>query len=234
MQMKSKLVLLLLMILCTHGFSQLEKGRKLISSSASYLTNTINSSNFTNGNGSQKQVDKNFNLFLKLGYLVRENIMWGGYLNGQYLNTINEVKDKSNSNSVQVTSQKTNTHLLGTFLRLYRFPLKNVLAVYMEFSGDGGYQNQRLTSYKGLSGVPPPTSNPNTTKGTLLNFQVSTGLVYWLSKKWGIEASSTNFGLTYKNLNSYSGSSKIRNISSLNSNSNFSLSALSLGVNYYY
>jgi hypothetical protein len=233
MQMKNKSILLLLMLGCTNGFSQLEKGRKLISSSASYLTNTINSSNFANGNGSQKQVDKNFNLFLKLGYLVRENVMWGGYLNGQYLKTINEVKDKSNSNIVQVTSQKTNTHLLGTFLRLYRFPIKNVLAVYVEFSGDVGYQNQRLTSYKGLSGVPPP-GTANTTKGGLLNFQISTGLVYWLSKKWAIEASTTNFGLTYKNLNSYSGTSKIRNISSLNSNSNFSLSALSLGMNYYF
>ena len=231
--MKAKAMIIIICLLAMKGFTQLEKGRKLISASAGYVTNNINSMNYTNGNGSQKQMERNFSVFLKKGYLVKDNLMWGVYLNGQYLKTSNETKDKSNSNVVQITSQKTNTHLLGTFFRLYRFPVKSVLAVYIEFSGDGGYQNQSLISYKGLSGV-PPAGNTNKTKGAIANFQISSGLVYWLGKKWGIEASATNFGLTYKNLNLYNGKSKIRNISSLNSNSNFSLSALTLGVNYYY
>ena len=223
-------------VISTNSFAQLAKGTFMPGIGFGYNYNSVRNHDPINGGGySNDNTYKTSNLLgnINLGYFITDKIVLGVFGGYSQSNNDNTEFQNLNNNINYLSSSTSNSILSGVFIRSYKMFKNNKFGFFGQFSSSYSFgKSSRHYSQTNNSGF----TNYSETRGTsgMFRASISPGIVYFISNKVGIEAMFGNVGFnsgTYDSFNQYTqvGSGTVNNFYT-----NFSLSSLQLGVNFYF
>jgi hypothetical protein len=187
--------------------AQFTKGSVLIGGSVSFSSNQSNS-DYTPG----KSGAKNGNFNISLGKAVRENAVFGMFVNYQYYEYTYGIPNGPSKSS-------SNGYGIGVFYRLYKDLGKEF---YLFGEAGGGYQGSNLSGYDS-SGNKVSTGNSN--GGQIYLYP---GIAYKISKKFIVELSIPQlFNVNYSNTKYKSGGATVSTNDNFYVNANLNSNPLS-------
>ena len=172
----------------------------------------------------------NLNGNIKLGYFITDKIVVG--IMGGYTQSIND--NQYNNINYQYSSSSTNSSALGgVFLRGYKIFKNNKFGFFGQFIST--YSFGKVSSHSIQLNNSGSTYNSET-RGTsgIFNTSISPGIVYFISNKVGIEAMFGSLGFNSGTTKDFSKYNQVGSGTTNNFYTNFSLSSLQIGVNFYF
>jgi hypothetical protein len=232
--MKKIIIMYFLTALSLKDNAQIQKGNLILGGNincyrnSSRFIDTVKSPtyNYKNKNGS-------LNVNLNCGYFFTDNLAAGVFLGGNSYSYINE--SSNNSGAINIFTQyrteiRNTTCSAGAFARFYGMEKENKLRIFAQLNG--AYQlGWSITKNKQSNA---PDKREITDKGTGYQASINPGIVYFVTKKIGLE---TTFGSIYysHHLNThFSNGLKVNTITGDAFSTNFSLSSIRFGVYFYF
>jgi hypothetical protein len=232
---KINFVMLALLLSVSSYYAQLSKGTFMPGIGINYSYNsskshdTINAGGLANDNASKST---NFSTNIKLGYFISDKVVigvLGGYSSQTYDNTWLQ------NNTYSYDRFNTNNGIYGgVFLRYYKLMKNNKFGFFGQLSSNYTFGKTRSHSTEyNINSQYYYDSETHGTSGTF-NASISPGIVYFISNKVGVEAMFGNIGFNSQNNKSFSKYNQVGTGSSNSFYTNFSLTSLQLGVNFYF
>jgi outer membrane protein len=170
--MKKTLSLTFLALLCLEVNAQLQKGNILVGGSVSFSTTSNDQEGITSD---YHYKNTQFGVDPRAGYFLSDRGVAGlglGFFASHYT--------ADNASSAQ--ENKGNDFSISPFYRFY-FPLGDKIALFVHSSASLGFSKVKIAIEE------DNTEDENyTSKGTSYSVGVNTGLNYFLSEKWALEA----------------------------------------------
>ena len=228
-----KITILLFSLIALTDYAQLAKGRIMLGGSFNYY------GNYSNRTDTNTEVlnykNTNFSGSLRCGYFVTDNIMVG--ISGGYQNNVakNESGYPRGNNFFNTQSINSQTYSEAVFSRYYKMIGKSKFALFGQINasyGNGTGISRYVYTSAGNSADIKETQTKVTTVGASFNI----GIVYFATKKLGLETSFGNIGFYSTKNKSFYNNTLIDETgnSSFNSTVNLSFTSLFVGVYFYF
>lgn len=233
--MKKSIILLVLVSFCFSLKSQITKGTSMLGLRLNYYQNKSEDSNPTNYSNATTIINKqtNINSSFNFGHFVSSDLVVGlivGYTSSNYEWTQNG--GQSIYPETYYTNQKYNLAYAGIYSRMYKMLdgnrigfFGNLQAVY-EMGSSLVKQTQTTNNY--VNEYPDKNGE---IKGYSVN--LSPGVVYFITKRIGLEASFGNIGYTSRTENVEEQGQKLATYKDSGLNINFSATTFNIGINFY-
>lgn len=231
-----KIVLILFLVLS--GFllkSQISKGTKMIGTRVNYNQSKQDNQS-SNGDYKSLLSGRNFNLSLFGGYFIKDNFVAGlnfGYSDQYTESTTKQIAYPSGSSYESNEESDSKIYSAGVYFRLYKMFSENKVGFFGNLNALYSFGNSTSHRTDFANGV---MNNDNVSTGDITEYSItlSPGVVYFITKQIGLEASFGN--LSFKSqtneTNASSGLTSTYNYNILNFN--FSASTFNLGINFYF
>jgi len=218
--------------------AQINKGRMMLGGSFSTQNSSTTSLDTSyNQDRHQTNTNSNISVSLRYGYFISNGWMVG--LLGSYNNRTNENKSSMlyTGSTPNSSSSKSSIPSFsgGLFARYYRMIGKSHFAWFAEVAATAG-GGKAISSYE-TNGIPSTNNLYANNKVFSFNANIRPGLTYFFTKVIAVEASFGNLGYYYsKNTNGIKNTVpyNVTTNSGLNSQLNFSLNSIALGINFYF
>jgi len=215
-------------------YSQIERGTFLLGPSFNYSQNGNNNQPEDPTAYTQSGKSGAFNSALRLGYFVTNNIavgVLGGY-GSSFSNGESKNSSSVNPGYVQKSNSTINLSSFGLFARTYKLFNENRFGFFCQL--DGVYQigNSKTTYTDDQSGVSQSSNTNGNVTG--INLGLRPGVVYFITKRIGIEGMVGNLSYNHQTQQNYSNGQKTSKNSTNTLNTNFGLNSFYLGVNFYF
>lgn len=235
--MKKLILIVTAFVACsTSSFAQLAKGTFMPGIGFSYNYNSVRNHDPINGGGySNDNKYKTSNLLsnINLGYFITYKTVLG-VIGGYSQSNSDNTEFQNLNNSINYLSSSTNNSILGgVFLRSYKMFKNNKFGFFGQFSSSYIFgKSSRHYSQTNNSGF----TNYSETRGTsgMYRASISPGIVYFISNKVGIEAMFGNIGFNSGTYDSFNQLTQVGSGTVSSFYTNFSLSSLQLGINFYF
>lgn len=219
--------------------AQINKGRMMLGGSFNIQNNSNTSKDSLSGGFyDQNSISKSTNVALRYGYFIADGFMvgvFGGLGNSSFntKNTYNVPGSVPNPNPEQ-SKNTSNLFSAGVFTRYYKMIGQSKFAVFGELAASAGKGKSKITYESNGVALPKQGSEGTSTAFSAI---IRPGLTYFFTNKIAAEASFGNFGYS-RSKNDYKDSDgsfmRSQTSSGFTSNLNFSLSNISLGINFYF
>jgi hypothetical protein len=218
--MKSYFFTALCVFICINASAQIARGTKFAG-----LALNFNGANTNNQNTDYSYKQKNWGIGLNPEYaaFLKDNFALGIGLNFSYGGS----KSESSNLDSQSSSRSINTNYsIRPFIRNYKMlGQKFGIFLHSSFSASIGKQKTKNSNEEGNS------ENQYNTLG--LGLSVGPGIVYFISEKWVVEATTGSAGFYYTSSKSISPSSTYKN-TNFGADFNVGLNSWGLGLKYYF
>ncbi|MDI1354631.1 MAG: hypothetical protein PSX36_06920 [bacterium] len=214
--------------------AQVEKGRIMPGGNINYQQNS-QKTKATSTNSGSKQENANFNTGIRCGYFIMDNLMAGILFNiGKYKGEGENIIYQATSPTI-LYHQRGTMNSVGLFGRYYHMLSKSKFAVFVPLDIRYGKGNSLNESQNVVQGV-PTTENRSSSDDTQFSVTMGLGLTYFVTKNIAVESYFGNFGYSYSSsiLKRDGYPDRESTQSGFNSNLNFNLATIYLGVNFYF
>lgn len=230
--MNSKLIILVLLTLSLKNYAQLRKGRKFLGGNVNYSQNTSNSNDSLYNPEKTSNEYSTFQLNLNVGYFISDHLAIG--IIGSFLKyKSNYENGDQTSVYFTTTSNIQNSYSGGIFVRYYQMIKESKFGLFAQLNGSYGIGDSEY-KYTQRFSTNPTTETTRKTELNVISFGLSPGVVFFINDHFGIESSLGLFNYSKQN-DTYETQGK-NSGTGVNSSltAKFSISALFLGINYYF
>lgn len=233
--MKNSLTVLIILV-CSIGLkAQIGKGRTMVGGNINYSQNS-GSTDATPTSGASSNSYSNFNIGARCGYFVMNNLMTGILLNSNVSNYEWESHGIPGGTYLQTNLQDTKTNSAGIFGRYYSMLGKSKFAVFAQLDVRYGLGNSENKTEEYQNGVLINTYNQSKSETKQFSSTIALGLTYFVTRNIAIESYFGNIGYTYSSSTTFTENqpNKESSTAGFNTNLNFNLANIFLGINFYF